>query len=161
MRTPGLTTYRQLVSEAPFFSATSLPSNQPAGLPVTVRELRASGHVQRSVKAELRENMLDLMRAGKPRFPGVVGFDDTVLPDLERALLAGHDLVLLGERGQGKTRLIRTIVGLLDEWRAARPRAGQHEHPAAPHPPPAPPRAPTGPSGSPRSWPLRTPASVT
>ena len=55
-------------------------------------------------------------RAGDDPFPGIVGFDDTVLPELERALLAGHDLVLLGERGQGKTRLIRTLVGLLDEW---------------------------------------------
>ena len=52
----------------------------------------------------------------QPRFPGIVGFDTTVLPALERALLAGHDLVLLGERGQGKTRLIRALVSLLDEW---------------------------------------------
>jgi magnesium chelatase subunit I len=88
----------------------------PAHLPTTLGALRATGHIHRSVKAEIRENLLELMRAGKPRFPGVVGFDDSVLPDLERALLAGHDLVLLGERGQGKTRLIRTIVGLLDEW---------------------------------------------
>ena len=53
------------------------------------------------------------MRSGEPRFPGIVGFDDTVLPEVERALLAGHDLVLLGERGQGKTRLIRSLVQLL------------------------------------------------
>jgi magnesium chelatase subunit I len=68
------------------------------------------------VKAEIRNNLLDRLRSGQSRFPGIVGFDDTVLPHLERALLAGHDLVLLGERGQGKTRLIRTLVGLLDEW---------------------------------------------
>jgi len=72
------------------------------------------------------------MRAGDARFPGVVGFDETVLPDLERALLAGHDLVLLGERGQGKTRLIRTIVGLLDEWTPVIAGAELHEHPYDP-----------------------------
>jgi len=71
-----------------------------------------------SVNQEIRENLLARIRSGEPRFPGVVGFDGTVLPDLERALLAGHDVVLLGERGQGKTRLIRTIVGLVGEGRA-------------------------------------------
>jgi len=72
------------------------------------------------------------MRAGKPRFPGIVGFDDSVLPDLERALLAGHDLVMLGERGQGKTRLIRTVVGLLDEWTPVIDGAELNEHPYDP-----------------------------
>ena len=67
-------------------------------------------------------------------FPGIVGFDDTVLPELERALLAGHDLVLLGERGQGKTRLIRTLVGLLDEWTPVIAGCELHEHPYAPVP---------------------------
>jgi len=98
-----------------------------------VGALRASGHEQRSVKAEIRDNLLRLMRqGGEPRFPGVVGFDDTVLPDLERALLAGHDVVLLGERGQGKTRLIRTLVGLLDEWTPVIAGAELHEHPYDP-----------------------------
>jgi magnesium chelatase subunit I len=82
----------------------------------TVGALRAGGHVQRSVKTEIHDNLLTRLRSNEPRFPGIVGFDETVLPHLERALLAGHDLVLLGERGQGKTRLIRTVVGLLDEW---------------------------------------------
>jgi magnesium chelatase subunit I len=92
-------------------------SPAPSALsPATLRELRASGHQQRSVKAELRDNLLARMREGADRFPGIVGFDDTVLPQVERALLAGHDFVLLGERGQGKTRLIRTLVQLLDEW---------------------------------------------
>src|SRR3954468_11618729 len=84
--------------------------------PSTLGELRAGGHEQKSVKAELRDNLLARMRADGERFPGIVGFDDTVLPQVERALLAGHDIVLLGERGQGKTRLIRTMVQLLDEW---------------------------------------------
>ncbi|GAB2773481.1 ATP-binding protein [Terrabacter koreensis] len=86
------------------------------GRPATLGELRATGHVHRSVKSEIRENLLARLRAGEDAFPGMVGFEDSVLPELETALLAGHDLVLLGERGQGKTRLMRTLAGLLDEW---------------------------------------------
>ena len=87
--------------------------------PATLGELVASGYSHRSVKQELRENLLTRLRSGEDAFPGIVGFDDTVLPELEAALLAGHDLVLLGERGQGKTRLMRTIGQLLDEWAPA------------------------------------------
>ncbi|GIH91554.1 sigma 54-interacting transcriptional regulator [Planobispora siamensis] len=100
--------------------------------PRTLRELRASGHIHRTVKAEIRENLLALLREGRPRFPGIVGFDDTVLPQLERALLAGHDLVLLGERGQGKTRLIRTVTALLDEWTPVVDGCEINDHPYAP-----------------------------
>ena len=84
--------------------------------PTTLGALRDTGYRSRSVKTEIRENLLDRLRSGETAFPGIVGFDDTVLPQLESALLAGHDLVLLGERGQGKTRLMRTIGQLLDEW---------------------------------------------
>ena len=84
--------------------------------PTTLGALRDTGYRSRSVKTEIRENLLDRLRSGETAFPGIVGFDDTVLPQLETALLAGHDLVLLGERGQGKTRLMRTISALLDEW---------------------------------------------
>ncbi|MEU8267869.1 sigma 54-interacting transcriptional regulator [Sphaerisporangium sp. NPDC049002] len=98
----------------------------------TLRDLRESGHTYRTVKAEIRENLLDRLRSGTPRFPGIVGFDDTVLPHLERALLAGHDLVLLGERGQGKTRLIRTITRLLDEWTPVVDGCEINDHPYAP-----------------------------
>ena len=87
--------------------------------PSTLGLLRASGYQPRSVKEEIRSNLLDTLRRGEPAFPGIVGFDDTVLPQLESALLAGHDLVLLGERGQGKTRLMRTLASLLDEWSPA------------------------------------------
>ncbi len=82
----------------------------------TLTELIAKGYRSRTVKEELRENLLTVLRAQGTAFPGIVGFDDTVLPQLESALLAGHDLVLLGERGQGKTRLMRTVSTLLDEW---------------------------------------------
>jgi magnesium chelatase subunit I len=84
--------------------------------PATVGQLRASGYEPKTVASEIRANLLDRLRSGEVAFPGIVGFDDSVLPELESALLAGHDLVLLGERGQGKTRLMRTLVTLLDEW---------------------------------------------
>ena len=89
---------------------------KPDNRPETLYALRASGYVPRTVKQEIQDNLLVRLRAGADPFPGIVGFDDTVLPELEGALLAGHDLVLLGERGQGKTRLMRALVPLLDEW---------------------------------------------
>src|SRR5438270_1671796 len=105
-------------------------STAPA--PLTLGELRASGHQHKSVKAELRDNLLARLADGGDTFPGIVGFDDTVLPQVERALLAGHDLVLLGERGQGKTRLIRTLVLLLDEWTPVVAGCEINDHPYAP-----------------------------
>jgi magnesium chelatase subunit I len=65
----------------------------------TLADLRESGHVHRGVKAEIRENLIERLAAGEASLPGIVGFDDTVVPEVERALLAGHDMVLLGERG--------------------------------------------------------------
>ncbi|WP_270888192.1 sigma 54-interacting transcriptional regulator [Pedococcus sp. 5OH_020] len=91
----------------------------PTPVQRTLGELVATGYAHRSVKQELRENLLARLRTGAEAFPGIVGFDDTVLPELEAALLAGHDLVLLGERGQGKSRLMRTLGQLLDEWTPA------------------------------------------
>ncbi|WP_433390358.1 magnesium chelatase [Micromonospora sp. KLBMP9576] len=104
----------------------------PADLPGTLGELRSAGYAYRTVKQELRENLLARMRSGADRFPGIVGYDDTVLPEVERALLAGHDMVLLGERGQGKTRLIRSLVGLLDEWTPVIAGSVLNEHPLHP-----------------------------
>jgi magnesium chelatase subunit I len=104
----------------------------PRGLPATLGELRAAGHQYRTVKQELRENLLARMREDGPRFPGVVGYDETVLPEVERALLAGHDMVLLGERGQGKTRVIRSLVSLLDEWTPVIAGSELNEHPMHP-----------------------------
>jgi magnesium chelatase subunit I len=88
--------------------------------------------VYQSVKAEIRRNLIAQMRSANARFPGIVGFADTVLPHFERALLAGHDIVLLGERGQGKTRLIRTLVELLDEWTPVVSGCEINDHPYAP-----------------------------
>jgi magnesium chelatase subunit I len=104
----------------------------PENLPRTAGELRAAGHMPRGVKAEIRENLLAALKAGRDPWPGIVGFGHTVLPQLERALLAGHDVVLLGERGQGKTRLLRTLVGLLDEWTPVIEGAELGEHPLEP-----------------------------
>src|SRR5580693_4438310 len=107
----------------------------PASAPpaaTTLGELRASGHQHRSVKEELRNNLLNHLRTGQDAFPGIVGFGQTVLPHLERAIIAGHDVILLGERGQGKTRLIRTLTGLLDEWTPAVEGCEINDHPYAP-----------------------------
>jgi len=98
----------------------------------TLAELRASGHEYRGVRTEIRQNLLAMMRAGRDPFPGIVGFGQTVLPHLERALIAGHDVIMLGERGQGKTRLIRTLVGLLDEWTPAVEGCEINDHPYRP-----------------------------
>jgi magnesium chelatase subunit I len=98
----------------------------------TLGELRASGHEFRSVKDEVRQNLLARLRAGEDPFPGIIGFDQTVRPHMERALIAGHDVILLGERGQGKTRLIRTLTGLLDEWSAVIDGCEINDHPYAP-----------------------------
>ncbi|WP_182379946.1 AAA family ATPase [Nocardioides sp. WS12] len=98
----------------------------------TLGALRASGHVQKTLRAELRENLLARLRAGEDPWPGLHGFEDTVIPQLERAIIAGHDMVLLGERGQGKTRLLRTLVGLLDEWTPVIDGADLGEHPYEP-----------------------------
>jgi len=84
------------------------------------------------VRAEIRGNLLAALRAGRDPWPGIHGFESSVVPQLERALIAGHDIVLLGERGQGKTRLLRTLVGLLDEWSPVIDGSEIGEHPFEP-----------------------------
>jgi magnesium chelatase subunit I len=88
----------------------------PMSRPATLGELRESGWESRPVKDELRENAIARIAAGEPLVDGVLGYEDTVLPQLENALLAGHDVIFLGERGQAKTRMIRSLTNLLDEW---------------------------------------------
>jgi magnesium chelatase subunit I len=84
--------------------------------PTTLGALRESGWESRPVKEEVRRNAVACIRAGEALFEGVMGYEDTVMPQLENALLAGHDVIFLGERGQAKTRMIRSLTGLLDEW---------------------------------------------
>jgi magnesium chelatase subunit I len=84
--------------------------------PGTLGELRESGWVSRPVKQEIRENAIARIAAGEAVVEGVVGYEETVLPQLENALLAAHDVIFLGERGQAKTRIIRALVNLMDEW---------------------------------------------
>jgi magnesium chelatase subunit I len=83
--------------------------------PTTIGELRRSGHTDRTVKEELRRNLLQKLDRREPLFPSIIGFDESVNPAMERGILAGHDIILLGERGQAKTRVIRHLVNLLDE----------------------------------------------
>ncbi|HVA10245.1 MAG TPA: sigma 54-interacting transcriptional regulator [Acidimicrobiales bacterium] len=99
-------------------SATPRPGtlHPPAGLAHTLGDLRASGWESVPVAEEMRRNTAARIASGEALIPGILGFDDTVVPQLENAILAGHDIILLGERGQAKTRVIRGLVGLLDEW---------------------------------------------
>ena len=87
-----------------------------ANRPSTLGELKASGWQSVPVKEEIRRNAVARISAGQPLFEGVLGYEQTVMPQLENALLAGHDVIFLGERGQAKTRMIRSLTGLLDEW---------------------------------------------
>ena len=88
----------------------------PDHLARTLGALREEGYVSRSVREEIRANLEQRLRSGQALSSAVLGYEDTVLPQLETALLAGHDIILLGERGQAKTRMIRSLVDLLDEW---------------------------------------------
>jgi len=90
------------------------PRERPAD--TTLGELRAAGYRSRSVKEELRANLLERIRRDDPFLPGILGYDETVLPQLENAILAGQDVILLGERGQAKSRIARALSGLLDPW---------------------------------------------
>jgi len=83
--------------------------------PTTIGELRSSGYGVHSVKEEMRRNLIAKIRSNERLFPGIIGFDDTVVPHLENAILSGQDIIFLGERGQAKSRLIRALVSLLDD----------------------------------------------
>jgi magnesium chelatase subunit I len=100
--------------------------------PTTLGALRASGWQSRPVKEEIRANVVAKLRAGEPLVEGVLGYDDSVLPQLEHALLAGHDVIFLGERGQAKTKIIRSLVDLLDEWLPVVEGSEIHDDPFAP-----------------------------
>src|SRR5437764_10955542 len=84
-------------------------------LPKTLGELKQQGYRVRPVKDEMRANLLDKLRGGERIFPGIVGYDETVIPQIVNAVLSRHNIILLGLRGQAKSRIIRQLVGLLDE----------------------------------------------
>src|SRR6478672_11795919 len=83
--------------------------------PRTIGELRESGYKVLSVKEELRKNLIQKIRRGEDIFPGIVGYEETVIPQVENAILSGQDIILLGERGQAKTRIARSLINLLDD----------------------------------------------
>ncbi|HVE76140.1 MAG TPA: sigma 54-interacting transcriptional regulator [Actinomycetota bacterium] len=100
--------------------------------PSTLGALRESGFADKTVKQELRDNLLDRLSNGQNLFPSIVGYEDSVLPALERGILAGHDLIFLGERGQAKTRLIRHLIELLDEQAPIVEGCEVNDHPYRP-----------------------------
>jgi len=98
----------------------------------TLAELQRAGHRTRPLREEIRSNLLDRLRKGVPLFPGVIGYEDSVVPAVENALISGHDVIFLGERGQAKSRMIRALVELLDEWVPEVAGSEIHDDPFAP-----------------------------
>src|SRR5438270_10589640 len=84
--------------------------------PTTFGDLRRSGYKPLTIKQELRKNLAERIRKNEALFPGIVGYEDTVIPQVENAILSGQDIIFLGERGQAKSRIARSLVSLLDEW---------------------------------------------
>src|SRR5881392_1276093 len=82
----------------------------------TLGELKKSGYQHRSIKEELRQNLILKLKKKETTFPGIVGYEDSVIPDVERALLSKHNILFLGLRGQAKTRMARQMINLLDEF---------------------------------------------
>ncbi len=95
--------------------AASVLGGNVAARPRTLGELRSSGYQTETVKQEMRRNLIDKMRRNEPLFPGILGFDETVIPQVQNAVLSGQDVIFLGERGQAKSRLIRSLANLLDD----------------------------------------------
>jgi len=91
---------------------TRLPKNKK---PQTIEDLKKTNYTVLTVKEELRKNLIEKIRKDQELFPGIVGYDETVIPQFENAILSGQDIIFLGERGQAKTRMMRSIVNLLDE----------------------------------------------
>jgi Mg-chelatase subunit ChlI len=148
------------------------PSLDPAKLPATIAELRAAGWTSRTVKEELRANLLDRIAAGRGILPGIIGFGDSVVPAVENAIVAGQDIVFLGERGQAKTRMARLLVELLDERLPVVRGGGLNDDPYAAYQPGRPgcrrrawrcdpDRLAAARGATPRSWPRPTSRSPT
>src|ERR671913_303138 len=104
----------------------------PSSLGQVREAVKARRVPHRSVKDELRANLAEHLRAGHPLFPGIVGYDDTVVPQVINAILSKHNFILLGLRGQAKTRILRALTSLLDEWLPVVPGCEIHDDPLAP-----------------------------
>src|SRR5262245_45290460 len=100
--------------------------------PTTLGELRQHGIRTRSVKEEIRDNLVRKLQSGEPLFPGIIGYDETVVPQLVNAILSRHNFILLGLRGQAKSRILRALVGLLDETIPVMPGCEIHDDPLNP-----------------------------
>ena len=100
--------------------------------PATLGALRESGYEVLPVREEMRKNLIARLNGGEDIFPGIVGYDETVVPQLENAILSGQDVIMLGERGQAKSRIIRSLTSLLDEWTPVIEGAEIPENPFAP-----------------------------
>src|SRR5690349_5444615 len=98
----------------------------------TLGDLRRSGYRSRPVKQEIRDNLVRKLRAGEPLFPGIIGYDETVIPQLVNAILSKHNFILLGLRGQAKSRILRGLIDLLDEQIPVVPGCEIHDDPLAP-----------------------------
>src|SRR6185436_7673698 len=98
----------------------------------TLGDLRSSGYRSRSVKQEVRDNLVCKLKTGGRLFPGIIGYEDTVIPQLINAILSRHNFILLGLRGQAKSRILRGLVDLLDERIAVVPGCEIHDDPLAP-----------------------------
>src|ERR671938_1098519 len=98
----------------------------------TLCELRPSGHRSKSVKQEIRDNLVCKLQTGEPLFPGIIGYDETVVPQLVNAILSRHNFILLGLRGQAKSRILRGLVDLLDPRIPIVPGCEIHDNPLAP-----------------------------
>ncbi len=109
---------------------TEAPHTPPAI--TTLGELKAAGYKYKTIREELRDNLIAKLQRGENPWPGLHGLEHTVIPQVERAIIAGHDIVLLGERGQGKTRLLRTLPLLLDDYTPAVAGSELREHPLNP-----------------------------
>src|SRR5499427_1951022 len=100
--------------------------------PTTLGALRKAAHRSRPVRQEVRENLIRKLKAGEPLFSGIIGYDDTVIPQLVNAILSRHNFILLGLRGQAKSRILRALVDLLDEQIPVVPGCEIHDDPLAP-----------------------------
>src|SRR3982075_3152611 len=98
----------------------------------TLGDLRQSGYRSRPVKQEIRDNLVRKLQAGEPLFPGIIGYDETVVPQLVNAVLSRHNFILLGLRGQAKSRILRALADLLDERIPVVPGCEIHDDPLAP-----------------------------